>query len=183
MKKQWLLGVLLGALVLACTGCGEKTGEASHVDEKTTVDYKDIPAFLASDFCKENEKIYVPEWDEEKFRLVNVYTSNKTSVFTFKDTATDAVGYYQITYNPYQKTVEDFADGDKERIVNVRKDGTAYDVCLTAKPSLENASYSLHYMPYEDMYVYIGTERSTSEEILADFDSFDLIPASEWKTK
>lgn len=175
---------MIGALALACGGCGEKVQEESHVDEKTTIDYKDIPAFLESDFCKEmqkeGKKVYLPTWDAEKFGLVNVYTSNETSVFTFKDAQTGKVGYYEICYDDDRKSVEDFA---KDQIIKAEKDGTSYDVCLSALPYQENTEYNLYYVPYENVMVYIGTARSKTEEILADFDQFDLVSADEWKAE
>ncbi len=189
MKKQWLICATLGMMMAASCGCGEKTVSELHVDEKTTTDYKDIPAFLESGFCKEMQKeggkLYLPTWDEEKFKLVNVYTSNKTSVFTFKDAQTGKVGYYEICYDDHRKSVEDFAEGKpdsaKDQIVKVEKDGTSYDVYLSATPYQENAEYNLYYLPYENVRVYIGTARSETEKILADFEQFDLVPADEWQ--
>lgn len=189
MKKQWVICFMLGALALACGGCGEKVQEESHVDEKTTIDYKDIPAFLESDFCKEmqkeGKKVYLPTWDAEKFGLVNVYTSHETSVFTFKDAQTGKVGHYQISYDDYRKSVEDFVkdkpEAAKDQIIKAEKDGVSYDVYLSALPYQENTEYNLYYIPHENVRVYIGTARSKTEEILADFDQFDLVSSDEWK--
>lgn len=187
MKK--IFALLMCVPLLLC-GCSAQAEETDHADVDTTVGYQDVSAFLKSDFCKKMEAagktFYLPVWDGAKFALVNLYTSNKSSVFTFRDTETDTIGYYQITYDSWQKSVKDFADGKQEtaddQIVTVEKDGTSHEVYLSAMPDQENAKYNLSYIPYEGIMVYIGTERSTTEEILADFESFDLVPADEWQS-
>lgn len=174
--------------VLCFGGCNEKAEDSYDVEVDTTVDYSGIPEFLDSAFKQkldeEGKTLYLPIWNAERFELVNLYTSHESCVFTFKDTGTGEVGYYQVTYDAYQQSVEDFAEGKQDtandQIVTAENDRASYDVYLSAVPYQENEQYNLFYLPYENVMVYIGTERSTTEEILADFESFDLVPADEW---
>lgn len=181
----WLL------LPIFCfSGCNEKAEDDYDVEVDTTVDYSGIPEFLGSAFKQkldeEGKTIYLPVWDAERFELVNLYTSHESCVFTFKDTGTGEVGYYQVTYDAYQQSVEEFAEGKpdtaNDQIVTAENERASYDVYLSAVPYQENEQYNLFYLPYENVMVYIGTERSTTEEILADFESFDLVPADEWQS-
>ncbi|MBE6826090.1 MAG: hypothetical protein E7511_04305 [Ruminococcus sp.] len=190
MKKR-VLALVLPMMLCGCSAEAavesKSTEPVMHVNIDDTIPYQDVPAFLASDFCKEMREsgytVYVPEFDAEKYDFVKVESHRSFYNFFFDEKGTSKRINYQITYNTFEKTVEEFTgnvlDTSGDIFTTVEKDGVEYDVYIPKTPYMTETEYNLQYIPFEKYHVYILCKTSTPEEALAYIHDFDLVPVEE----
>lgn len=159
-----------------------------HISADTVVKYDTVSQFLDSDFCEkmqgEGFATYLLSYDEERYEFRSISSDASFYEYRLVDTETEESVSVTISYDTYEENVEQFADNklstEGDVITTAEKDGVTYDVYLSKLPFEESTKYSLSYIPFENYTVYISSHRPTTEEVLEDFQAFDLITLEEW---
>lgn len=148
--------------------------------------FDSVAEFLASDsytrITDEGYTVYIPTWDEEKYRFTGMASDSDYYELYFHEEATEETIVFNMIYGGYPNNIDQIAEifeagSEEDTVMTAEKDDVTYEIYLNKKSHQEGVEYSLHYLPTEGGYISIDTEKSTPEAALAYIHEFTLVPA------
>lgn len=198
MIKKFLISIFTLCFL---AGCGPTEGESSINEQEQTNPEDEVicelvdefeffsteSEFLDSPACQRLKEtgadIYLLEYDTERYSLSQINVNVCFYTYCLYDNINNTGVSVEILYDPTISdvgTLQSVLGNEKSVIVTAEKDGSEYDVYLSAGLYVDYEDYSLSYIPFENHRVSIYSSAHTSkEDILEYFDDFEFIKVDE----